>query len=432
MAAVLAACALAMSGATMPIRGAAADLSPQVVLDWNLNAVLAVRSAAPTKLQAEGLVYMAYAQAAVYDAVTKIAGRYVPYHDFAAETEGASVEAAAVSAAYNTLVAYLGDPGLVLKGKYDASVAALPDAGKAAGIAVGKAASDDLVAFRTGDGLHAIIPTPYGQCTVNCPPGLWVFAPPPAPQVAAVPWLAFMRPFMLESPSQFRADPPPSLLSEEYTRDFNEIKAYGAKDSTVRTPEQTAVALFWLAHIVNQFNQAYRDFISAHGLDLVDAARVLAMGSLVASDASIACFDTKYAYQFWRPITAIRNAGITGNPDTMADPSWTPLALTPQHPDYPSAHGCDAGAMGEVFAAVLGTKEINVDIPGAQGGAITLTTSRHYQNVRDLQREMLNARVWVGYHFRGSVEEGISLGQKVARWSLRRYFLPVGEDNRDD
>jgi hypothetical protein len=423
-----AALVLAVLAATLATSGAGARASdafqsPKVVLDWNINAVAALRSSLPAKAQAEGPIYMAYVQAAVYDAVTKIEGRYVPYHDFNADTAGASVDAAVIAAAYTTLVTLFGDSGLVLKGQYDVSLAALPDAGKAAGIAVGKAASDDLVAFRAGDGRNAVIATPYGQCKVNCPPGLWVFAPPPAPQVAVAPYLAFMRPFLLKSASQFRAEPPPSLTSKAYMEDLNETRLVGAANSTIRTADQTAVAYFWLAYVAAQNNQTYRDFATAHRMDLVDTARLLAMGNVIGSDAVIACWDSKYTYQFWRPITAIRNAG---------DPTWTALTATPQHPEYPSGHGCNTGAVGQILAAAAGTRRINVTIWGAQGGSANLTTTRHFTTVNDLDRELINARVWVGYHFRGSVEVGLSVGQKVARWDLQHYFLPVGSDESDE
>lgn len=156
------------------------------------------------------------------------------------------------------------------------------------------------------------------------------------------------------------------------------------------------------------------------------------MANLVGGDSAIACWDSKYFYQFWRPTMAIRNAAIDGNPETTADPNWLPLLTTPNHPEYLSGHGCVTGAEAQVFAALLGTKRINVDIPGSENGANTLTTSRHYTSVKDLLREIVNARVWNGYHFRGSVEGGVTLGQKVASWTLARYFLPVDEENEDE
>jgi hypothetical protein len=400
----------------------ASGLSAQVALDWNVNAVSAVRGSLPPKFQVEGLIYMAYTQAAVYDAVTKIAGRYVPYHDFSANPAGASVEAAVVSAAYHTLVAYLGDPGLVLQAKYTASLAALPAAGKAEGVAVGQAAAD-IVALRAHDGRNAVITTPYGQGPLA--PGLWVFAPPPSLQSAQTPWVAFMQPFGLERASQFRVGPPPDLTSTLFADDFNEIQAVDSKTSTTRTPEQTAVAQFWNANAISQAEQALRDLAITHHFDLVETARALAMGTLVGSDAGIACWDSKYFYQFWRPVTAIRHANLAGNPDLSADPTWTPLGVTPNHPEYPAAHGCVTGALGEVYAKLVHTERIDLDIPGAQNGASTLTTSRHFDTVHDLDEEIINARVWYGLHYRNSVRTGVDLGQDVTNWDLARYFLPV-------
>ena len=142
------------------------------------------------------------------------------------------------------------------------------------------------------------------------------------------------------SSSQFRAGPPPSLSSRKWARDFNEIKAYGSANSTARSPEQTAVAQFWNANAVNQSNQGFQDVAGSHGMDSVSAARLLAMGNLIDSDALIACWDSKYHYLFWRPVMAIRNADIDGNAATQADPAWTPLLTTPNHPEYPAAHTC--------------------------------------------------------------------------------------------
>ncbi len=376
---------------------------------------------------------MSYVQAAVYDAVTKIEGRYVPYHDFAADPTGASPEAAVVSAAYNTLVAYLGDPAGTLLAAYNASLAALPDGGKVAGVAVGKAASDDIVALRGGDGRNAVISTPYGAGPLTS--GVWIFAPPPSAQSAQTPWVAFMKPFMLTNSSQFRPHNPPSLLSRRYTRDFNEIKAYGGDGITTpsaRTPEQTAIARFWNANVISADNQTLRDAASAHSMDLVDTARLLAMGVMVSTDAGIACMDAKYAYTFWRPVTAIRNADLDDNAKTVADPTWTPLLTTPNHPEYPAAHGCITASLAETLAVGLGTRHINVDMPGATGGATTLTTSRHFDTVKQLEREIVNARVWAGLHYRNSGEVGVQLGKDVARWTLHRYFRPVHDESDDD
>jgi hypothetical protein len=411
-----------------------------VALDWNSNAVDAVRAAmvvdpigtaARPIYQTEGLLYVSYVQAAVYDAVTKIVHRYQPYHRFAARARHASLEAAVAAAAYNTIVFYLGDPGGVLAAKYAATIAALPaDRETANGIAVGQAAATDLEALRANDGRNAPVSTPYGTGPPR--PGLWVFAPPPSLQSAQTPWMAVMQPFLLRRTSQFRAPPPPALSSARYATDLNETQAYGSKTSAVRTAEQTAIAYFWNANAINQVNQTLRDAATQHDMDLVDAVRLLAMGTMVSTDAGMACFDSKYTYQLWRPVTAIRNADLDGNPATSADPTWSPLVTTPNHPEYPSQHGCVTSALAEVLASALGTDEIDVAVPGAQGGATTLTTSQTFATVRDLDAQLVNARVWIGFHFRNSVVAGEAVGTHVANWALRRYFLPPDEEEDND
>ncbi len=403
---------------------------PNAVGCWNAIAVQTVTLAAPYNVQ--GLIYMGYVQAAVYDAVTKIDGRYMPYHAFSApsgvDLASASPDAAAAAAAYTMLTSsFLAFPATAQAGlltQYSDYVNALGGVGAPGvedGIRIGQAAASDLVAERTGDRNEAITFTP-GPLT----PGGWTFAPPPSLQTAQTPWVAVMRPFMLNSPSQFRVEPPPALSSRKWAKEFNEVKAYGAANSTVRSPQQTAVARFWNANAVNQSNQAFQDVAITHRMDLVDAARVLAMGNLVDSDAGIACWDSKYHYLFWRPIMAIRNAQIDGNPATTPDPDWTSLLTTPNHPEYPAAHTCLSGAESEMYAHVLGTHNIDVTIHGSADGTPNNWAATHtFKTVKDLQREVVNARVWAGLHYRGSALEGLKLARNVARWTLRRYFLPT-------
>ncbi len=372
-------------------------VSAQVALDWNVNAVNAVRAATtldgvppgspPRSLyQTEGLLYMSYVQAAVYDAVMKISHRYEPYHHFEAAAGHASLQAAVIAASYTTLVFYLGDPSGVLATKYTAAIAALPaDAVTARGIAVGQAAAADIEALRANDGRNASVSATFGQGPPA--PGLWVFAPPPSLQSAQTPWLASMQPFLLTSSAQFR---------------------------------------FWNANTINQLNQTLRDVVTQHGMDLVDAVHLLAMGEVVPVDAGIACFDSKYHYLFWRPITAIRNDG------TAVDTTWSPLVTTPNHPEYPSQHGCVTSALAQVLAHALGTDSIDVTILGAQGGASTLTTSRHFATVQELDSQIVNARVWIGFHYRHSVVVGEDLGTAVADWALQRYFLPSDDAGDND
>jgi hypothetical protein len=394
---------------------------PDAVLTWNTDAVNAVRASSPAKFQVEGLIYMAYVQASVYDAVTKIAGRYEPYHAFTGTVvPGASLLAAVAAAARTALDHYLPDQQTTVDAEYAAYLATL-SGDVADGVAVGEAAAQDIIAFRTGDGRGAATPT-YGTIGPILP-GQWQLQT--AGQTAQTPWVATMRPFLLDQASQFRAGPPPAVTSHPYAKDLNETEAYGALNSTVRTADETATAYFWNANAVNQQNGTMQNVITQHQLDLVDAAHLLAMGELVASDAGIACWDSKYFYLGWRPITAIQNADKDGNPDTTATPSWTPLVATPTHPEYPSAHGCLTSALTDALAAAVHTQHLDVTIPGATNGGTTLTATRQFNNVEDIQNQIPDARVWIGFHFRNSVKQGLKLGNDVAAWTLERYFQPV-------
>jgi hypothetical protein len=407
-----------------------AQILPSALGCWNAIAVQAVRL--DTAYPPQGLLYMGYVQGAVYDAVTKIEGRYVPYEDFdvppAVHVAGASPDAATAAAAYTMLTStFLGlapAAQVGLSTKYADYIDALGGLGAppvAAGVAVGQAAAAGLIANRAGDRDESITFTP-GPLT----PGGWTFAPLPSLQSSQTPWLAVMTPFMLKSPSQFRSDPPPALSSAKWATDFNEIKAYGSVNSSVRSPEQTAIAQFWNANAVNQSNQAFQDIAGAHGMDSVDAARLLAMGDLIDSDALIACWDSKFHYLFWRPVMAIRNAAIDGNPATQADPAWTPLLVTPNHPEYPAAHTCLSGAEAYVYSFVLRTPHIDVTLHGsADGTPNNFTAIRTIERASQMRREVANARVWGGLHYRNSTAAGLLLGRDVARWTLRRFFQPV-------
>jgi hypothetical protein len=437
LAAVVAGGVLASPAAADPVVPTCPDtvipdvaIIPNAVGCWNAIAVQTVRLATPYQVQ--GLIYLGYTQAAVYDAVTKIEGRYVPYDAFdvpaGVDVANASPDAATAAAAYTILTSpFLGLSASAQTGlsttysDYIDALGGIDTPRVAAGVTIGQAAAADLIADRAGDRDESITFTP-GPLTA----GGWTFAPPPSLQSAQTPWIAVMKPFMLQSPSQFRADPPPALSSRAWVREYNEVKAYGAVDSTVRSPAQTAVARFWNANAVNQSNQAFQDFAITHRMDGVGAARVLAMGDLVGSDAGIACWDSKYHYLFWRPIMAIRNAGLDENPATQPDPNWTPLLTTPNHPEYPSAHTCVTGAEAEVYAAALGTHHINITVHGsADGTPNNWAAIQTFRRVTDLQRQVANARVWGGLHYRGSTEAGLALARNVAHWTLQRYFLPT-------
>ena len=432
---VLAALIIAVGASGKP---PGSDAASTVALQWNANAVAAVRAATTTNqlppgatsrplYQTEGLLYMSYVQAAVYDAATKIGHRYVPYHHFSAGAGNASIEAAVIAAAYNTLVFYLGHTS-TLDAQYAASIAALPDTKNTGrGIAVGEAAAADIEALRANDGRNAASPPPtMGTPTNPVQAGVWVWPPAPSLQIDQTPWMAVMQPFMLESTWQFRAPPPNSLTSTQYTTDFNELESSGSNLAANDPKRDTA--WFWNANAISQPNRTLEDFATQHNMDLLDTVRLLAMGNMVLADAGMACFDSKYTYRAWRPITAIHNADIDGNPATTADATWSPLTATPNHPEYPSQHGCVTSALAQVLAHAIGTDEIDATIWGATAATPTgLVTSRMFPTVQTLDDEIVNARVWIGFHFRSSVIAGENLGTSVANWELQRYFLPTND-----
>jgi len=410
-------------------RTSGTKISAQTAIDWNTIAVSTVLSPSlsPTKFQIEGLIYMSYVQAAEYNAVAAISGRYVPYASALTAPAGASPRAAVAAAAYTTLAYYFPTLAPSLVSTYtdylNVTLAKLPEKAKLDGIAVGAAAADQLIASRFGDGRNAPVGTTFGVAPQ--PPGTWVFAPPPSGQSAQTPWVAGMKPFMLTSADQFRSPAPPAIGSPEYAAGLNEVESMGGATGSARTPAQTATAQFWNANTVNQYNQVFRDVAANHGLDLVDAVRLFAMGDMTAADAGIACMDSKYHYLLWRPVTAIRNANLDTNSATTANATWSPLLTTPNHPEYPSAHGCVSSAITQVLASVLKTQTINIDVPGATGGATTLTTTQHFATVQDLLQNVADARVWAGLHYRFSTTAGVNLGAQVAKYDLEHNFQPA-------
>ena len=409
---LLAVVILATVRAATPAR--AAPAGSQAVIAWN---GIMIRSVVGTPGQVQSppasFVYAAFAQAAVYNAVVAIEGGYQPYQSALASRPGASADAAVATAAHHILVHYFPLQQAALDADYAASLAAVPaGAAKSAGIEVGAAAAAELIALRQGDGLGANIgfqmPAPV--------PGIWQL---PANVSPLVPWMSRLRPFMMESPNQFRPGPPPALDSPDWAEQYNEVKLYGA-GSTVRTAEQETIARFWYSVPLTQFNLAYQQIAGSRGLTALETARLMAMGNMVASDALIGCFDAKYHYLFWRPAFAIPQGDNDGNPDTTGDPFFTTLMPTPAHPEYPSAHGCLTSSQAEVFAKFLGTQHIQVTIPSTDPAI----SERYYAEANHLTEEIIDARVWAGIHYRVSDKTGADLGRKVAHWTLKRYFLP--------
>jgi len=384
------------------------------------------------------LIYMAYASAAVYDAVVAIEGGFEPYGPAITAPAGASIDAAVVEAAYRTLVNYFPSQAGTLGALYTEALGLIADGtAKIDGQDVGLAAATNIITLRSGDGRMTPIGVTSSFPTLPPGPGVWRLTPPfAAPQM---PWVGDVRRFVLQSVDQFLPDPPPSLESSEWVEAFNEVKAYGEATSSVRSDEQTEIARFWSANVIRQYNRVGRDIAGARGLSLLETARLAAMVNLVGADALMSALHAKYHYLFWRPVTAIDPSAVTadgfgpvpgyddGNPSTVEQTGWRPLLTTPNHPEYPGAHGVITSAMAEVFRTFLGTNQIGLDIHGFDPAGPTgnLNAVRHFDMPNDLRHEIIDARLWAGLHYRFSSVAGVVLGRKVAQFDLRHAFRPV-------
>ena len=277
---------------------------------------------------------------------------------------------------------------------YNAYLGGIPDGeAKTNGIAVGEEVGLGMVALRTNDGLDDTVPY------VQPPPGPGVYEPTaPVPPVGTR--LPRVLPLALESASQFRPNGPPALSSGEYARDFNEVKDLGRVDSSVRSADQTALALFWTDSDIPQWNRNLLRLADARGLTAIETARMLAMAHVAGGDAMIGCFDAKYHFLSWCPLHAIRRADTDDNPLTVADPTWQPLRNTPNHPEYPSAHACHTTAIAEALESFFGPGRTSFSLDSLVTGE-----TRYYERFKDAVEEVNNARVWAGFHFRYADED---------------------------
>jgi len=380
------------------------------VLDWSLIAQNAITVGRPPGSSAvlEGIV-----QVAIYDAVVAIEGGYRPFVVSPTVRRPASTAAAVAAAARGVLVGRVPGQAAVVEAAYAAYLAEIPDGpAKTNGIAVGEQVAHPIIVWRADDGFDNQIPY------VQPAPGPGVFEPV-LPTTPVDVKLKQVRPLALTTISHFRPDGPSRLTSTEYADDFNEVKAYGRVDSTVRTAEQTETALFWSENAAVQWPRTLRNLAVQRGLNLAQSARMLAMAQVATADAILACFDAKYHFLSWRPVHAIRRADSDGNPATESDPAWTPLLFV-NHPEYPGAHGCWTAAVVETLAAFFETDKIGFSMNS------TVTGSTHYYGrVSDAAKEVYDARTWAGLHFRNSTMEGAWIGRKVARYVMRNHFGPT-------
>jgi len=382
---------------------------------------------APTALQ----VNMGMTQGAVYDAINAIEPRHRPYLLAMRFNLHASKEAAAATAAYSvlsnivsTVPATIPFPNKTtllqsLSTAYMASLAAIPDSpSKTGGIAAGNAAADAMIAARQGDGRFG--PSPW---VPNYAPGHWqpLRNTDGSPILDPTPWVANVRPFLIQSSSQFRTDGPNSLTSDAYAEDFNEVKALGSVNSTVRTPEQTHIAIFWQgAPPPLAWNGVARNLVDQYAVDIGDSALLFAMLNLSAADAAINCWNDKYYWDFWRPWTAIHRANEDGNPDTDPDPSWTAL-LTAPYPEHPSGHLSGDSAHLEVLHIFFGTDNIRFGVISSRFPGET----RYFDQFSDALKEIIDARIWAGLHFRTADVQAKILGRKVVHYMEKHYFQPL-------
>jgi hypothetical protein len=418
---------------------------PNTVVAWNDIASTAILVTAGTPPHA-GVLSLAMVQGAVYDAVNAIDGGYEPYLAEAAAAAGDSVDAAAATAAYRVLVGFpQRNPALVglvptqhatLQPLFAASLASVPDGpSKTGGRAAGRAAAEAMLTARLDDGRGGTF-----KFTPGTDPGDWRLAPPQGPSPGIVsqdpaPWVGFVRPFLVPNVEMLRTDGPNDLTSEAYLEDFREVKRIGSLTSTRRTADQTAASIFWQDNGAAIWNRVFRSVAMTHDLDVVDSARFLAMTNLAAADGSIGCWNDKAYWSFWRPITAIREAGHDGNPATKADPDWVPLfdptvpasglpLVTPGFPDHPSGHSCVSSAIVHSMQDFFGSD--NVPFTATSNKCLPAPCpARSFNRLSDALKEIVNARVWSGIHFRTADEQGAELGEEVADYMEDHYFEPT-------
>jgi hypothetical protein len=385
---------------------------PDVVVDWNVAALTVAAPEGRKRVRTLAMVHVA-----MHDAVNSITGEHEVYTSPAPAAPGASVEAAAARAAYAVLVRRFPDARATLDAQLATSLAAVPDgAPKADGVAAGEVVGAAVFGLRATDGFD--VPAPY---TYRTGPG--AFRPVP-PSFATPPvdtqWAA-LAPFVLHSPSQFRSEGPPALDSAAWAREYDEVQRLGAERSADRTAEQTDIAQFWIEDSVVTWNRIARSAAAATGNTLAQNARLFGLLNLAMMDAHVASWDTKFAHDFWRPATAIRAGETDGNPATVADPSWTPLRPTPNHPEYTSAHAAFAGAAAEVLGLVSGADAVPFGFESTSLPGVT----RSYRSFSQAAAECGDARVFIGFHFRSAVRHGLNQGKQVGHYVVNHALRPV-------
>jgi hypothetical protein len=379
-----------------------------VITDWDVKAVAV---AAPG---AQGEREVALVHIAMFDAVNSIERRYRPYLVQLAVPKTTSQEAAAATAAATVLAGLPARRATAeMKAALATYLAAIPDnEAKADGIKLGEEVATKVLQARQNDGANA--PDAYRPRTTA---GAYV----PTPITVGSTWPAMM-PFALTKPSQFRPQPPIPLTSAEWAADYNELKDYGGKTSAKRSAQQTETASFWLMVGAPAYHPMPRQLVVAKQMSVIDSARFMALFAVALTDSYVAVFDAKYHYEFWRPITAIRNGDIDGNPATELEATWQPIDNTPLHPEYPCAHCINSAAAVAVIESVLGSADIpQVSMTSATAPGVT----HHWTNLGVFADEVANARIWAGFHYRFSTRVGTDMGRKIGQYVVQNVMQPA-------
>ena len=389
---------------------------PAVLDDWGNRFTSLGASVPENALRTQ--IRTTIAQMAMFDAVNAVLdGPYRPFASRPVSVAGASPEAAAIRAAYIVALHEFPTKTAIIDSAYNTSIAGLPTSPEAigGGTVVGEAAASAVLAARVGD--HRNDPELEGYAP-RSGAGVWM-PTPPAFANPQTPFLQFVTPFGYDDPARFRPHAPPVLDRRTYTIDYNESKDLGRATDSSRTAEQSATALFWSPSASALWSANVRSL--ARSMDLLTAARFEAIGIAAVTNALIACWDAKYTYMFWRPVTAIRAGDTDDNSKTEPDPSWTPFITTPTHPEYPAAHTTvGAGALG-FYTVWFGTDHFPLAFKG-NGGAV-----RTYTSVKEIHAEEGNARVWGGMHWRNSTEVGTALGSKVGKYTATHLLKPIDD-----
>ncbi len=422
-------CLLLLASAVHTFAGHFTDKAPNVVIDWAAIVQPAIHNATAPRSAGTAQVLHTIVMLAVYDAAVAIEGGYEPYAADIRAPRRADVRAAVATAAYLTARARVASSQYAyLDDQYAAYLINIPDSeAKDRGIRVGEDASAAILGRRANDGFADAVP--YFCSTL--PPTVGEFEPDagcptqssdPQPVDAKV---GRIRPFTFTDPARLRPSGPSSLSSDAYTADFVETRDYGRYNSSVRSLEQTDIAYFWSEHPYVFWNRNLINLAIERRLNVRDAARFFAMVHTAASDAVIAGFEAKYFYTAWRPRTAIPRADLDGNPYTDPDLSWTPL-LKVNHPEYPSGHGFWSTAVTDAVASFFHTDKVRWTLVASKAAVPPLVlTERTYHDLDAIMRDVDNARVWGGLHWRQSMRHGAKIGRAVARHVAKHFFLPT-------